>query len=184
MVHPGLINNPDLCRRLESGAWRFSNQSPIANLQSLVATAIAVKRDVVQEDPFEQGPRATLNLGHTFGHAIEQVSGYRVRHGEGVALGLVAAANLSARLGYCDPALQRRIEAVLQRQGLPTRIPAMYDPAQIYAAMFSDKKKAAGRLRFIGLHDVGDVFIVTDVPQAAVLAAVTAVQAQENSSLQ
>ncbi len=184
VVKHGLINNPELFGRLESGDWRLVRESPIATLQSLVATAIEVKRDVVQEDPFEQGRRATLNLGHTFGHAIEQVSGYRVRHGEGVALGLVAAANLSARLGYCDPALQRRIEAVLQRQGLPTRIPAMYDPAQIYAAMFSDKKKAAGRLRFIGLRDVGDVFIVTDVPQAAVLAAVTAVQAQENSSLQ
>jgi shikimate kinase/3-dehydroquinate synthase len=184
VVKHGLINNPELFGRLESGDWRFTNQSPIANLQSLVATAIAVKRDVVQEDPFEQGRRATLNLGHTFGHAIEQVSGYRIRHGEGVALGLVAAAHLSAQLEYCDPALQGRIEAVLKAQGLPTRIPAAYDPAQIYAAMFTDKKKAAGQLRFILLRDVGDVFISGDVVEKDVVATLTAVQAQENSSLQ
>lgn len=183
VVKHGLISNPELFGRLEIGDWRFSNQSPIPNLQSLVATAIEVKRDVVQEDPFERGRRATLNLGHTFGHAIEQVSGYRVRHGEAVALGLVAAANLSARLGYCNPALQERIEAVLRVQGLPTRIPAAYDPAQIYPAMFSDKKKAAGRLRFILLRDVGDVFILGDVAEKDVMEALTAVQAQENSSL-
>ena len=184
VVKHGLINNPDLFGRLEIGNWRFTNQSSISNLQSLVATAIEVKRDVVQEDPFEQGRRATLNLGHTFGHAIEQVSGYRVRHGEGVAMGLVAAANLSARLEYCDPALQGRIEAVLRMQGLPTRIPAAYDPAQIYAAMFSDKKKAGGRLRFILLRDVGEVFVEGGVAETAVLASLTAVLAQENSSLQ
>lgn len=183
VVKHGLISNPELFGRLEIGDWRFSNQSPIPNLQSLVATAIEVKRDVVQEDPFERGRRATLNLGHTFGHAIEQVSGYRVRHGEAVALGLVAAANLSARLGYCNPALPERIEAVLRVQGLPTRIPAAYDPAQIYPAMFSDKKKAAGRLRFILLRDVGNVFILGDVAEKDVMEALTAVQAQENSSL-
>lgn len=184
VVKHGLINNPELFRRLESGDWRFTNQSPISTLQSLVATAIEVKRDVVQEDPFEQGRRATLNLGHTFGHAIEQVSGYRIRHGEGVALGLVAAARLSARLEYCNPALPGRIEAVLKAQGLPTRIPAVYDPAHIYAAMFTDKKKAAGRLRFILLRDVGDVFIAGDVAEKDVLETLTAVQAPESSSLQ
>jgi shikimate kinase/3-dehydroquinate synthase len=115
-------------------------------------------------------------LGHTFGHAVEQVSGYRVRHGEGVALGLVAAANLSARLGFCDPALQGRVEAVLQAQNLPTRIPAEFDPESIYQAMFSDKKKAAGRLHFILLREVGDVFVTGDVAETAVLATLTAVQ--------
>lgn len=176
VVKHGLINNPDLFKRLETGDWRLNTKSQISSLQSLVATAIEVKRDVVQEDPFEQGRRATLNLGHTFGHAVEQVSGYRVRHGEGVAMGLVAAANLSALLGYCDPALQGRIEAVLQAQDLPIRIPAAFEPKVIYQAMFSDKKKAEGKLRFILLQDVGEVFIKGDVGEAAVLASLTAVQ--------
>ena len=176
VVKHGLISNPDLFGKLESGDWQLNRESSLYALQTLVATAIEVKRNVVQEDPFEQGRRATLNLGHTFGHAVEQVSGYRVRHGEGVAMGLVAAANLAARLEYCDPALQGRIEAVLQAQSLPIRIPAAYEPAAIYQAMFSDKKKAGGKLRFILPRDVGDVFIEKDVSEADVLAAITAVQ--------
>ena len=148
VVKHGLIDNPDLFERLETGDWRLTNQSPVSSLQSLVATAIEVKRTVVQEDPFERGRRATLNLGHTFGHAIEQVSGYQVRHGEGVALGLVAAANLSTRLGHCDSTLQGRIEAVLEASQLLTRIPAAFDPAAIYRAMFSDKKKGGGQAAF------------------------------------
>ena len=177
VVKHGLIGNPDLFAKLQRGDWKPTAKSSVSRLQSLVATAIEVKRNVVQDDPFEQGRRATLNLGHTFGHAIEQVSGYRVRHGEGVAMGLVAAANLSARLAHSDPALQGRIEAVLQAQVLPTRIPAAFAATSIYAAMFSDKKKAAGKLRFILPRDVGDVFIAEDVPETAVLAAITAVQA-------
>jgi 3-dehydroquinate synthase len=175
VIKHGLIGNPELFERLESGDWRLTPQSPASTLHSLISTAIEVKRAVVQEDPFENGRRATLNLGHTFGHAIEQVSGYRVRHGEGVAMGLVAAANLSARLEDCDPALQNRIEKVLQAQGLPIRIPAEFDPEGIYKAMFSDKKKAAGKLRFILLRDVGDVFVSGDVVETAVMDSVTAV---------
>jgi 3-dehydroquinate synthetase len=135
-----------------------------------------VKQLVVQEDPFEHGRRATLNLGHTFGHAIEQVSQYRIRHGEGVAMGLVAAANLSARLGYCPPELQGRIEAALRQANLPDRIPADLPPEAQYRAMFSDKKKAAGKLRFILLRDVGDVFMADDVPETAVMETLAAVQ--------
>ena len=91
-------------------------------------------------------------------------------------MGLVAAANLSARLEHCDPALQGRIESVLQSQGLPTRIPAEFPVETMYQAMFTDKKKAAGKLRFILLHDVGDVFVTGDVAAQAILASLTAVQ--------
>jgi shikimate kinase / 3-dehydroquinate synthase len=177
VIKHGLIGNPELFERMERGDWKLSIHSPLSNLQSLVATAIKVKREVVQEDPFEQGRRATLNLGHTFGHAIEQVSGYRVRHGEGVAMGLVAAANLSARLGFCDIALQNRIEAVLQAHGLPCHIPKQFEPTAVYKAMFSDKKKESGKLRFILLQDVGDVFVSGDVVQTAVLETIMSVQA-------
>lgn len=181
VIKHGLIGDPALFAEFETGDWDaagvFAAPAALDRLQTLVARAIEVKRDVVQEDPFEHGRRATLNLGHTFGHAIEQVSGYRVRHGFGVAMGLVAAANLSARLGYCEAGLQRRIEAVLGRVGLPARIPAGLDPEQIYAAMFSDKKKAAGRLRFVLMRDVGDVFVTdTHVADTAVAASIVACQ--------
>jgi 3-dehydroquinate synthase len=175
--HALLVNN-GLFQRLKSEDWSpaANLHSSISGLHQLIPDAIQVKRDVVEEDPFEQGRRATLNLGHTFGHAIEQVSGYAVRHGEGVAMGLVAAANLSARLGECDPALQSRIETVLENVGLPTRIPAHLPPEALVQAMGSDKKKAAGVIRFVLIHDVGDVFVRGNVDKAAVLAAITAVQ--------
>ena len=172
VIKHGLIGDVELFERLESGA-------SFSNLQSLVTRAIRVKQLVVQEDPFEYGRRATLNLGHTFGHAIEQVSQYRIRHGEGVAMGLVAAANLSARLGHCPPDLQGRIETALRHANLLSRIPADLPHRAQYRAMFSDKKKAAGKLRFILLRDVGDVFVADDVPETAVMETLTAVQEAE-----
>ena len=177
VIKHGLIGDVDLFEKLENGDWSMNLRSPISNLQSLVTRAIRVKQLVVQEDPFEHGRRAMLNLGHTFGHAIEQVSRYRIRHGEGVAMGLVAAANLSARLGYCPPDLQGRVEAALRHATLPIRIPADLSPQAQYRAMFSDKKKAAGKLRFVLLRDVGNVFVADDVPETAVMQTLAAVQA-------
>lgn len=178
VIKHGLIGAPGLLARVEQGGGGAEGSSVrIPNPRSLVLEAVQVKRDVVQADPFERGRRALLNLGHTFGHAIEQVSGYAVRHGEAVAMGLVCAAHLSARLGFCDAALQQRIETVLARVGLPARIPAHLAPEAIYAAMFSDKKKAAGKLRFILIRDVGDVFVQGDVAETAVLATLQQVTA-------
>ena len=97
------------------------------------------------------------------------MSQYQLRHGECVAIGLVAAAHLSAQLGYCTADWQTRIEAVLTRLGLPTRIPAHLDVEDIYAMMFSDKKKEAGKLRFILLHDAGEAFVTKEVDAASVL---------------
>jgi 3-dehydroquinate synthetase len=165
VIKHGLIANPDLFGQLEMSGGRRTIEDA-----AVIATAIQVKRDVVEADPFEQGRRALLNLGHTFGHAIEQVSGYVVGHGQAVAMGLVAAANLSARLGYAAPELQNRIEQLLQRWQLSTRIPSDYEPTALLAAMRSDKKRLAGKLRFILLRNVGDVFIEGNVAETALLA--------------
>ncbi len=93
-------------------------------------------------------------------------------------MGLVAAAHLSARLGLCDPALPTQIEGVLQNVGLPTRIPADLSPVSLYQAMGHDKKKAAGRLRFVLLRGVGDVFVAESVAETAVLDTLSALQAE------
>lgn len=85
----------------------------------LVKRAVQVKVNIVEQDPYEQNIRAHLNLGHTFAHAIEQVSGYAWLHGEAVAVGLLAAAKLSARLGLCDGTLAEEISAILAEVGLP-----------------------------------------------------------------
>lgn len=182
VIKHGLIASPALLRQVEAGDWRWPAQSPsgqpLSRLQSLVLRAIQVKRDVVEDDPFESGRRAVLNLGHTFAHAIEQVSGYAVAHGPAVAMGLVAAINLSARLGCCAAALQPRIETLLTNVGLPTRMPAGLAPADLLRAMERDKKKAAGKLRFILLRDIADLFITDEVPEEAVLATLEAVKSE------
>ncbi len=166
VIKAGLIADAALFQMLETGSRQTVPQDAegAGSLSKLVSDAIRVKRDVVQEDPFEKGRRAVLNLGHTFAHAIEQVSGYSVRHGEAVGMGLVAAAHLSAKLGHCDPLLQTRIEATLVNTHLHTRIPRKLRSLPLYKAMGSDKKKAAGKLRFVLIRDVGDVFLAADVP--------------------
>jgi 3-dehydroquinate synthase len=180
----GLIADPLLWRRLEAEQWRIEPGRLTAErllregLHTLVARAIRVKRDVVEEDPYETGRRAVLNLGHTFGHAIEQLSGYTIPHGFAVAMGIAAAARLSAALGECNPALPREIESVLSGLGLPVRIPPPLAPGLLYAAMGSDKKKQAGRLRFVLIRDIGDVFVRDGVPKTVVLSVLAELVAQ------
>ena len=168
VVKHGLISRLELLARLEdlvdSGRWAVgiaqeNDGISGVELQSLMVEAILIKRDVVEADPFESGRRKVLNLGHTFGHAIEQVSQYKVSHGEGVAIGLVAAAAMSADLGFCLPDIQRRIERLLVGLALPIRIPDGLSHEALIEAMASDKKKASGRLQFVLLRNVGDVFI-------------------------
>lgn len=168
-IKHGLLVGGDLWKRLESGDWRLDISPMTHDAPRNLVDVIQVKRDVVQVDPFEQGIRATLNLGHTFGHAIEHTSGYALRHGECVAVGLVAAANLSARLGLCEAGWQARIEAVLRATALPTRIPVGMDLEQVFAMMWHDKKKLAGKLRFILMRDAGDAFVTADVTETAVM---------------
>jgi 3-dehydroquinate synthase len=176
VIKAGLIGAPHLFAQLESSEQAIHRQSPASTLSSMVVDTIKVKQEVVQADPFENSRRAVLNLGHTFGHAIEQVSGYRVSHGYGVAMGLVAAARLSAVLGHCNPSLEQRIERVLIKHQLPTRIPADLSSDAIIEAMSSDKKKSAGQIRFILIRAVGDVFISRDVPETAVLQSIKDLQ--------
>ncbi|MFN2136344.1 MAG: 3-dehydroquinate synthase, partial [Candidatus Promineifilaceae bacterium] len=134
-------------------------------LSAIVGKSVEVKRNIVENDPYEKGQRAWLNLGHTFGHAIERVSRYEIRHGEAVAMGLVAACHLSAELGACSPSLERRVAEALAGVELPTQIPPRLGAESIYDAMWSDKKKLTGSLRFVLPHEIGDVFI-TNEPQA------------------
>ena len=172
VIKQSLIGDPDLFTRIENGTWirkAGELQPPLAELQTLVAQAIQVKINIIQEDPFDRGRRAVLNLGHTFAHAIEIVTEHAVRHGEAVAMGLVAAANLSARLGHGTAELQNRIESALESTALPTRIPADVNPQRLLNVMASDKKKKAGRLRFVMLRDIGDVFVTDKVDQKAVI---------------
>ncbi len=163
IVKHGIIGAPDLFQQLES-------VGP-TSLSQLVRDAVQVKVDIVIEDPYEQGRRAVLNLGHTFGHALEQVSEYTIRHGEGVAIGMVAAAEMAAALGRCDPALVVRIRELLDRLGLPVSAPG-YDVAAVRAAMGQDKKRQGKTIRFIIPQAVGDVTIIDNPGEEIVAAAI------------
>ena len=172
VIKHSLIADTELLNKIEAGNWKREPgvlQPSLPELQAMVAQAIQVKVRIVQEDPYDKGIRNILNLGHTFAHAIERITGHAIRHGEAVAMGLVAAANLSVRVGYCSSALQNRIEALLEATALPTRIPGHVSPDGLLQAMRADKKKKAGRLRFVLLRDIGDVFVTDEVERKAVL---------------
>ncbi len=137
-------------------------------------TRCGSKARIVERDPFELGDRAWLNLGHTFGHALELLSGYTLRHGDAVGLGMIAAASMSANLGYCDRTLPDRIQTAVERLGLPTR--HAFDPAAALAAMGTDKKRRGRALRFVLIRQVGEVFVADDVPEAAIVAALETIR--------
>ncbi len=166
VIKHGIIGAPELFRQ-------FEEEGP-TSLTHLVADAVRVKVEVVEEDPYEQGRRATLNLGHTFGHALEQVSHFSIRHGEGVAVGTVAAANMAVALGRCEATLAARIRAVLERAGLPVQL-AGYDPDAVLRAMGHDKKRSGKTLRFILPQAIGDVVMVDDPGGDTVRAALSTV---------
>ena len=155
VIKHGVIGAPDLFQELEE-------YGP-TSLKHLVSAAVRVKVQIVEEDPFEQGQRALLNLGHTFGHALELVSEFSLRHGEAVAVGMVAAARMAVNLGRCDPNLADRITRLLDRVGLPTYLPsAEFDIDAVVAAMGHDKKRAGKTLRFVIPQALGDVVLIDD----------------------
>jgi 3-dehydroquinate synthetase len=107
-----------------------------------------------------------LNLGHTIGHGVEAASGFRLSHGESVAIGLAAVARLAEGLGVAEAGLAGRMEACLKRAGLPIRCLGLA-PAAIRAAMASDKKKSRGTLKFVLPRRVGEVVWGQTVPEPA-----------------
>lgn len=128
-------------------------------LQELLLRAAEIKAGVVQRDPFEQGERAKLNLGHTFGHAIEHEARRRgddISHGEAVAIGIILAAEMSDREGLSD-GLAARLKADFEAIGLPTDCP--YPPDTLKAAMAKDKKAAGGKVKLILLRRPGEVIM-------------------------
>ena len=160
VIKAGVIGSPNLFEHLEEKGDEPS--------LPLIIEAVRVKVAIVEEDPYEKGRRAVLNLGHTFGHALEVLSGFTLRHGEAVSIGLVAAARIAVALGLCDETVVGRLVALLQRFGLPTRYEG-YEPVEIWRAMATDKKKRGKKLRFVLPRAIGQVEVSDQVPQAVVL---------------
>jgi shikimate kinase / 3-dehydroquinate synthase len=172
-VKYGLIGDIAFFEWLERH-WRDVYAGGGARLRA-VATSCAAKAAVVAADETEQGERALLNLGHTFAHAFERLTGYdgaRLVHGEAVAVGMACAFRFSRALGFCNGQDAMRVESHLRAAGLPTRmheIPGLdAQPEAILAAMRQDKKVERGRLTFILAKGIGESFIARDVAEARV----------------
>jgi len=143
---------------------------------AITERAARVKLAIVRRDPFEQGERRQLNLGHTLAHALEVESGYRLHHGAAVALGLRAVAFIAAGRG-ADPALSGALDEVLAALGL--RLQRPFDRDRVRAALATDKKRHAGRQRWLLPMEVGRVVEVDDVTELELARAIERVHGDE-----
>lgn len=157
--------------------WLDQHAEELLTLQSpyideAIYQGCLIKSQVVSEDETEQGKRAILNLGHTFGHAMESLSHYGVLiHGEAVAIGMVAAALLAERIGVCPLSenVSEKTISLLKKFHLPVRMDAQFDPEQVLEAMRHDKKGSEGKLVFVLPTRIGAVNVIHGVNEADVL---------------
>lgn len=169
VVKYGLLGDAAFFAWLEAQGPALAAGDMAARVEA-VRWSVQMKADIVTRDETEQGDRALLNLGHTFGHALEAATGYsdRLLHGEGVAIGCALAFELSARMGLCSQEDPSRVRAHLKDMGMKTDladIPGdLPDADALVQLMAQDKKVVRGTLRFILTRGIGKAFITSDVP--------------------
>ena len=178
VIKYGLLGDAELFARLEKSSLTVTS----ADLAAVIRRCCALKARIVEADEREtakEGGRALLNLGHTFGHAVENAAGYgEYLHGEAVAIGLCAAARLSQKLGYIAAADVARVDRVVAAHALPTRLRAPLAYADLHTAMTRDKKVRAGGLRFVVLKKLGEAATQSDIAPALVEASFREVGAE------
>ncbi|OIO85888.1 MAG: 3-dehydroquinate synthase [Anaerolineae bacterium CG_4_9_14_3_um_filter_57_17] len=164
VVKHGVIADPELFALCARGLGWVKD-----NLDEVVRRAMAVKIQIIEDDPYEKGFRAALNLGHTVGHAVELVSGFALRHGEAVAIGLAVEAAYAARIGRTTASVADSIRETLSALTLPTQIPDGMPHNEIIRAMKMDKKKNAQTIRFALPAEIGKVELLDVTELEAVL---------------
>ncbi len=177
-VKHGLIADGEYFAWMEREAGALLRRDEAA-LTRLVRRSVEIKAEVVSGDEREAGRRAILNAGHTVAHALEHATGYRLPHGEAVALGLVAECALAEGLGVAPDGLGGRVAGLLGRLGLPVRLPEPMPSDRLVHAMGSDKKNRSARVRFalpraLGDMDPGDRW-TREAPEAAIRRALEAI---------
>jgi 3-dehydroquinate synthase len=164
VIKYGLLGDPDLLAQLEREPLTIAS----TEVAAVVRRCCALKARIVEADEREtakDGGRALLNLGHTFGHAVENAAGYgEYLHGEAVAIGLCAAARLSQKLGALIAADVARVERVIAAHGLPLELRSALGYPELHAAMTRDKKVRAGGLRFVVLKRLGEAATQGEIP--------------------
>lgn len=151
MIKIAFVRDPGLLSQIEE----LSSAGDIVDRPDLIRRAIRNKVEVVKADPYEtSGERALLNFGHTVGHAIESAAGYRMSHGECVAMGMVAETELAVCMGTVDSAVAERLKVCLHHVGLPAAVP-VDEPAELMRLMRQDKKRVGASIRVVILEDTG-----------------------------
>ncbi|MGR3497194.1 3-dehydroquinate synthase [Citreimonas sp.] len=169
VVKYGLLGDADFFAWLEDNGPVLARGDAAARAHA-VRRSVEMKAEIVLRDETEQGDRALLNLGHTFGHALEAATGYsdRLLHGEGVAIGCALAFDLSARLGLCPQEDPSRLAAHLRAMGMKATLSdipgGLPDAEGLLDLMGQDKKVIDGRLRFVLARGIGRAFVASDVP--------------------
>jgi len=174
VIKYGLIRDPAFFAWLEANIKRLRARDPDA-LAYAIERSCRNKAEVVAADELEAGERAVLNLGHTFGHAIETGTGYGAwLHGAAVGVGMCMAADLSARLGWLDDASVRRTRSLIAAAGLPTTPPPEISPARLRELMARDKKVMDNRLRLVLLQGIGKALVTADFDHTKLYETLTA----------
>ncbi len=175
VVKYGLLGDAALFVWLETN-WRSVIGNDTMALTQAIETSVKAKAAIVARDELETGDRALLNLGHTFGHALEAWCGFsdRLLHGEGVSIGMCLAFRFSEQLGHCPAGTSARVAAHLEAVGMPTRIGDIpggkADADTLLRLMGQDKKVRDGQLTFILVRGIGEAFVARDVDPAKVRA--------------
>jgi 3-dehydroquinate synthase len=166
VIKYGIIWDAELFAKLEESKrldqMRYVDEEL---LQIILSRSCQAKAAVVSKDEKEAGLRAILNYGHTIGHAVESLTGYKlVNHGEAVAIGMVAAGQIAVQLQMWKPEEAKRQDALIQKAGLPTHLPNVLDIEAILDTLQTDKKVEAGKVRFVLPTQIGAVTVTDQVP--------------------
>lgn len=169
VVKYAIIADPELFHILETTVSSFSKAST-ETLIDIVSRCCSIKARIVEEDEREHGVRSILNYGHTVGHALEALTNYAYyTHGEAVAIGMTGVARISCEVGATGQKMAENQERVLKMAALPTSIDCPTNPNEIVHQLNSDKKRLAGRVRWVLPKTIGEVFLTDQVPTDVVL---------------
>ncbi len=146
IIKTAVLFDPALFDLLEAAGPDFDREA-------VIAACVGHKRDVVAEDERDTGRRALLNLGHTLGHAVEAYSGFSLTHGQAVAIGMATVCRAAAKRGFCAPQVPERVDAILEKFGLPIRTDAPFDA--LMERMLSDKKRSGGTIAVVVPDKIG-----------------------------
>jgi 3-dehydroquinate synthetase len=166
IIKHGIILDGDFFDYLEKNLPRIIDRD-VQVLEKVVSRSAEIKAGVVEKDELDLGLRNILNFGHTVGHAIESVSGLKIWHGEAVAIGMLAEAAISNKMGILSEKELKRMEMVIAGANLPATIPSLNVP-EMMRAMQHDKKTTGGKIKFILPKKIGEVFIADDIKPALV----------------